>query len=201
MKRVSWRWLGAAALLAILLPSSDAEAVIPSAMGPIQALIVILPQILLALAAGFVALFKPKTYKLLLAYFWSHKMTTAVLIGAVWFVFWGPSLSSGKAGEEKSGAPWVAFRGGPTRTGGVTGAEGFQGLPRLRWNKQGDALGGSTVAVDSSPAVVGNRLYFGVAHNLGSPFGSSGAIVALDADTGDRAWSWTGEGEREQRLE
>ena len=46
-------------------------------MGPIQALIVILPQILLALAAGLVALFKPKTYKLFAAYLRTRRDETA----------------------------------------------------------------------------------------------------------------------------
>ncbi len=195
MKRASRRWIVAALLLAFVLPSRAAEAVIPSAMGPIQALIVILPQILLALAAGFVALFKPRTYKFLAAYLWSHKAFSAGLFGIVGFLVWGPSLSGGKAAEEQSGAPWSAFRGGPGRTGAVAGARGYQGPPMILWKLAGDALGGSTVAVDSSPALVGNRIYFGAAYNLGSPFGSSGALVAVDTDTGGVAWRWTGKGD------
>jgi hypothetical protein len=68
-----------AAVLVVLLPSRDADAVIPSAFGPIQALIVILPQLLLALAGLLLAIFKPRTYKLLGAYLWSHKVFTSVL--------------------------------------------------------------------------------------------------------------------------
>ena len=60
-KRPPIQWAAAAILLALLLPSANAEAVIPSAFGPIQALIVILPQLMLALAAGLVAVFKPRT--------------------------------------------------------------------------------------------------------------------------------------------
>ena len=195
MNRSSWRWGVAAVLLALLLPGNEALAVIPSAMGPIQALIVVLPQILLALGAALVALFKPRTYKFLGAYLWSHKAFTAVLVAAVAFLIWGPSFSGGKAKAEQSGAPWTAFRGGPGRSGAVAGAKGFQAAPRIEWKLAGDALGGSTVAVDSSPAIVGNRLYFGAAYNLGSPFGSSGAIVAVDTDTGAVAWRWTGKGE------
>jgi outer membrane protein assembly factor BamB len=195
MNRTSWRWGVAAVLLALLLPSADADAVIPSAMGPIQALIVVLPQILLALSAALLALFKPRTYKFLASYLWSHKAFTVVLVGAVAFLIWGPSFSAGKAKAEQSGAPWSAFRGGPGRSGAVAGAKGFLATPRIEWKLAGDPLGGSTVAVDSSPAVVGNRLYFGAAYNLGSPFGSSGAIVAVDTDTGAVAWRWTGKGE------
>src|SRR5690349_11339584 len=98
--RIGLRGAAAAVLLALLLPSADAHAVIPSAFGPIQALIVILPQLLLALAAGLVAIFKPRTYKLLGAYLWSHKPFTACLVAGIGFLIWGPSLSSGKVAEE-----------------------------------------------------------------------------------------------------
>ncbi|HXX94781.1 MAG TPA: PQQ-binding-like beta-propeller repeat protein, partial [Planctomycetota bacterium] len=194
MNRFGWRRGVAAGILLILLPGLEAQAVIPSAMGPIQALIVVLPQILLALSAALLALFKPRTYKFLAGYLWSHKAFTAVLAGAVGFFIWGPSFAGGKAQAEQSGAPWSAFRGGPGRTGAVAGAKGFQGQPYVQWKLAGDALG-SGASVDSSPAVVGNRIYFGAAFNLGSPFGDSGAIVAADADTGAVAWKWTGKGE------
>ena len=189
--RVSLRGAAAAILLAVLLPSASAEAVIPSAFGPIQALIVILPQLMLALAAGLVAIFKPRTYKLLGAYLWSHKPFTAVIVAGIAFLIWGPSLSSGKVAEEQVGAPWSAFRGGPARTGAVAGARGPQSQPRVLWKLAGDPLGGTTAAVDSSPAVVGNRLYFGVGNNsiLG---GSKGLIACADADTGALAWKWSG---------
>lgn len=185
------QWLLAAALLALLLPSRDAEAVIPSAFGPIQALIVILPQLLLALAGLLLAVFKPRTYKLLGAYLWSHKVFTLALVGAVAFFIWGPSLSSGKVAEEQVGAPWSAFRGGPGRTGAVAGAKGPQTQPRVLWKLAGDPLGGATAAVDSSPAVVGNRLYFGVGNNS-ILSGSKGSVACVDADTGALAWRWTG---------
>src|SRR5438128_10467019 len=94
--RVRGRWLLAAVVLAILLPSRDAEAVIPSAFGPIQALIVILPQLLLALAGLLLAIFKPRTDKLLGAYLWSHKAFTVVLLGAVGLLVCVPSFSRGK---------------------------------------------------------------------------------------------------------
>jgi outer membrane protein assembly factor BamB len=191
---VRGRWWVAAALLAILLPSPAAEAVIPSAFGPIQALIVILPQLMLALAAGLLAIFKPRTYKLLGAYLWSHKAFTLVLVGAIGFLIWGPSFSSGKAAEEQVGAAWTAFRGGPGRTGAVAGARGPQTQPRLLWKLAGDPIGGATAEVDSSPAVVGNRLYFGVG-TTSVLSGSKGSICCVDSDTGALVWRWTGDKE------
>ncbi len=193
-KRPPFQWAAAAILLALLLPSSDAEAVIPSAFGPIQALIVILPQLMLALAAGLVAIFKPRTYKLLGAYLWSHKPFTLILIAGIGYLIWGPSFSGGKVAEEQVGAPWTAFRGGPGRTGAVAGAAGPKTQPRILWRLAGDPLGGSSAAVDSSPAVVGNRLYFGVGNNS-ILSGSKGLIACADTDTGALAWKWSGDGE------
>jgi outer membrane protein assembly factor BamB len=194
------RWGLAALLLAILLPSATADAVIPSAFGPIQALIVILPQLMLALAAGLVAIFKPRTYKLLGAYLWSHKPFTAVLVAGIGFLIWGPSFSSGKVTEEQVGAPWSAFRGGPARTGAVGGARGPLARPRVQWKLMGDPIGGATAAVDSSPAVVGNRVYFGVGSNSILGGRPKGAICCADTDTGALAWRWTGAKELDEVL-
>lgn len=188
------RWLLAAAVLAVLLPSGSAWAVIPSAFGPIQALIVILPQLMLALAAGLLAIFKPRTYKLLGAYLWSHKAFTVVLIGIIGLLIWRPSFSSGKVTDEQVGAAWSAFRGGPGRTGAVAGAAGPRSQVRVLWKLAGDPLGGATAAVDSSPAVVGNRVYFGVGNNS-ILSGSKGSICCADADTGALVWRWTGDKE------
>ncbi len=185
------RRFAAALLLAALLPPAAAEAVIPSAFGPIQALIVILPQLLVALAAAAVALFKPRTYRLLFAYLWSHKAFSAVLAGFVSLLAWSPwSGSSGAAAAEEVGAPWAAFRGGPQRTGAVAGAQGPLVRPFVPWK----IPLGATSAVDSSPAIVGNRVYVGVSYQ--SAFGAkSGAILCADAGSGAVAWQWDGRGE------
>lgn len=183
----------AALLLALLLPSRDAEAVIPSAFGPIQALLVILPQLILAFALGVVALFKPRTYRLLFAYLWAHKALSAALVGLAVLGFWGVArLFTTRVGAEKSGSAWTAFRGGPERRGAVPGEAGPRRAPRVAWQAGREILGAGA-AVDSSPAVVGNRVYIGASvPGLGQ---NSGALHALDLDTGGRAWSWTGAGE------
>ncbi|HEX7901024.1 MAG TPA: PQQ-binding-like beta-propeller repeat protein [Planctomycetota bacterium] len=188
------RWTSAALLLALLLPARDAEAVIPSAFGPIQALLVILPQLILAFALGVVALFKPRTYKLLFAYLWAHKALSAALVVALALGVWGLGrLFTAGVTAEKTGDAWTAFRGGPSRTGATAGAAGPRRPPRAVWQVGADVLGGGG-AVDSSPAVVGNRVYFG--SGVSSVMGNaSGALHAIDLDTGGRAWSWTGKGE------
>jgi outer membrane protein assembly factor BamB len=188
------RWTSAALLLALLLPARDAEAVIPSAFGPIQALLVILPQLILAFALGVVALFKPRTYKLLFAYLWAHKALSAALVVAVALGAWGVGrLFTANVSAEKTGDAWTAFRGNSSRTGSLPGATGPRRPPRAAWQVGADVLG-SGGAVDSSPAVVGNRIYFG--SGVSSVMGNAtGALHAIDLDTGGRAWSWTGQGE------
>jgi outer membrane protein assembly factor BamB len=186
----------ASLLLALLLPGREAEAVIPSAFGPIQALLVILPQLLVALAAAAVALLKPRTYKLLFAYLWAHKILSTTLVAGVTLLAWGPwrTASAGPVTAEQAGAPWAAFRGGPLRTGAVAGAKGPLERPVPRWK---EGFGGSA-NVDSSPAVVGNRVYVG----LGSAGfgGARGEIACLDAGTGAVVWTWDGKGELDPPL-
>lgn len=192
------RGLLAAFVLLLLLPPFPAHAVIPSAFGPIQALLVILPQLLVALGAALVAALKPRTYKVLAVYLWTHKTFTLVLAGVIASVVWVPGALFGtRASAERSGAAWTAFRGGPERAGAVTGSRGVTSPPRVAWKLAGEALGASAV-VDSSPAVVGNRIYAGVGNM--SPFGASGAVVAVDADTGGLAWKYTGKGDLEPPL-
>src|SRR5205823_4659713 len=52
----------------------------------------------------------------------------------------------------------------------------------------------TSAEVDSSPAVVGNRVYFGVGTS-GIMSGPKGSICCVDADTGAMAWRWTGDKE------
>jgi len=190
------RWTLAALLLALLLPGREAEAVIPSAFGPIQALLVILPQLLVALAAAAVALLKPRTYKLLFAYLWAHKALSVVLAGGIAVLIWGPwrTAATGTVTAEQAGVAWAAFRGGPLRTGAVAGSKGPLERPQEAWK---EGFGGG-VNVDSSPAVVGNRVYV----SLGS-FGFGGArgtIACLDAGTGAVVWTWDGKDELDPPL-
>ncbi len=193
-----FRWAAAVAVLAVLLPSAEAQAVIPSAFGPIQALLVILPQLLLALAAAVLALFRPRTYRQLFAYLRSHKGLSLALACGLALLVWRPmGIFGGGAGEERGGSAWPAFRGGPSRRGSAPGARGPESRPLVLWRLAGEALGASS-AVDSSAAVVGNRIYFGVSRQ--SPFGSSGSICAVDADSGRPVWTWTGRGELEPPL-
>jgi len=179
----------AAVLAAVLLQPSVAEAFIPSTLGPLQALLAILPQIFVAVGAGFVALFKPRTYRLLGAYLRAHKGFAASALAGAALLIWAPGLLLGsRLTPETKGDPWSAFRGGPERTGSAPLARGPIARPRLRWHFAGD---GPLTAFDSSPAVVGNRVYIGASHPsvLSS---STGSLYALDLTTGARVWRETG---------
>lgn len=193
------RAVAASVLLALLLPSRDAEAVIPSAFGPIQALLVVLPQLLLALAAAMLALFKPRTYRFLLGYLRAHPGLALLLVAAVAGAVWGGGrLFRAGVGAERGGGAWPAFRGGPERSGAAGDADGPRRPPRLAWQLGADVLG-SGARVDSSPAVVGNRLYVGAGLPAVLSAGS-GAIHAVDLDTGGSVWAWTGAGELQPPL-
>ncbi|MGD0088947.1 MAG: PQQ-binding-like beta-propeller repeat protein, partial [Planctomycetota bacterium] len=105
---------------------------------------------------------------------------------------WGVTLLAGASVlAEQVGAPWTAFRSGPSRQGAVPGAKGPLDSPRTLWNYT-PAAAGRIASIDSSPAVVGNRAYFGMSAQ--SPFRKSGAILCLDTDTGAEVWKYTGEG-------
>ncbi|HYE99191.1 MAG TPA: PQQ-binding-like beta-propeller repeat protein, partial [Planctomycetota bacterium] len=165
--------------------------VIPSAFGPIQALLVVLPQLLLALGAAMVALLKPKTYRFLAAYLWAHKGLACLLVALGASAVWGAgALFRAGVTAETGGGSWTAFRGGPARTGTREGDDGPRRSPRVAWQVGADILGRGA-RIDASPAVVGNRVYAaaGVPAVLGP---GRGAIHAFDLETGGRAWSWTG---------
>jgi outer membrane protein assembly factor BamB len=181
----------AAVVLLLLLPPSAADAVIPSAFGPLQALLVVLPQLLLALAAAMVALFKPRTYRFLFGYLRAHPLLALVLVAGAAGAVWGAGrLFRAEVRAERGGGAWPAFRGGPERSGAV--GDGPRRPPRVAWQVGADVLG-SGARVDSSPAVVGNRVYFGAGLPAVLSAGT-GAIHAVDLDTGGAVWSFTGAG-------
>ncbi|MCY3019176.1 MAG: hypothetical protein NTW87_09140, partial [Planctomycetota bacterium] len=112
----------ALAVLALILLAPPVYAVVPSALGPLQALLAILPHLLVLLGAAAVAVFKPRTYRALFRYVWIHKVLTAMVLAIVGVCIWGGTLLGGD--RDPGGAPWTAFHGGPDRSGAVPGAKG-----------------------------------------------------------------------------
>ena len=189
-RRKFWPWAGALALLFVVLSTGEAWAVIPAVVGPVQALIAILPQLMGLLAAAGVALLKPATYRVLGKYLWTHYIFTVGLVAFIMLSVWGcGKWRAGWAGKEQVGAAWCAFRGGPERSGAVPNAKGPALAAKKAWSYQDNTL----ERVDSSPCVVGNRVYLstGTLRLIGA---STGAVYCRDADKGGEVWRWAGEG-------
>lgn len=186
--RRAWRWAGILALALAALPTVEAYAAIPIVIGPAAALGALLPVILPAIGAALLALLKPATYKVALKYLWTHKLFSVGLIACGWLGVWGlRHLGRGAHEAEQVGAPWVAFRGGPLRTGAVKSARGPQAAARIGWQVKPSAR---MERVDSSPCVVGNRVY--VSSGTFSVTGAtSGSLYCLDANRGGQVWKLT----------
>jgi outer membrane protein assembly factor BamB len=183
-----WPWAGALAMLLVGLTADYAWAAIPAVVGPVQALIAILPQLMAMLGAALVAMLKPGTYKVLAKYLWTHKVFTVGLAGFIWLCVWGCGrVFAGGVGAEQVGASWTAFRGGPERAGAVKNAAGPKVAAKVAWKYQENNL----ERLDSSPCVVGNRVYAstGTLRLIGA---STGSIYCRDADKGGEVWTWNG---------
>ncbi len=173
------------------LANFSTPAVIPSAIGPLQALIAILPHLMVVLGTVLVAFFKPKTYRALFRYCWAHKGLTTLVAAPVVLFFFRGALFGAKVVDEKGGAAWTAFRGGPERTGALAGARGPFENPLKIWSEPKTSTG-TVQEINASPTVVGNRVYFGTnVQTVKDPYGS---IFCLDADTGATAWTFSGKG-------
>ena len=190
--------------------ASPAHAVIPQLLGPLTALLSIVPQILafvgVALITGLV--FARDTTQMLFYKFrdfaTAHKITASILSMIVLVVFgWGtynlirmipnPTTQSFEATVQNTGIgntggnkTWATFRGGKSRTGHVDTLAGpTTGTPAWVFKDE------EAMAVDfsSSPAVVGNRLYIGSSH--GSIFSLGGATYCIDTESQKVLWRHT----------
>jgi outer membrane protein assembly factor BamB len=190
-------------------------AVIPVLVGPLQALIGLLPVILAALGGMFAAMFKPTMIKRLLLLLWAQKFIVLGIVVVVGGAIYGakqlwPSQATGDAGGAVAGqGGWSMYRGTLDRRGYVPGVEelGADGKPVMKDGKPvfkdvEDPAHGSvnwSVKEDnlnffSSPVVIGNRVYLTSARLV--PFHDEGGITCLNADTGALVWSYKGSGYR-----
>ena len=190
-------------LCVVFNAAGPAHAVIPQLLGPLSALLSIIPQLLAVIGIAFLtafvfardwlkglfyriresALLKTVTVILLLA-----------IIGAgVWVIYGG--IQSGQpfattTGEvlpeqQRAKQSWSAFRGGVTRTGQLDNLPGPT-QPTISWLFKGK--GGVLIDFSSSPAVVGSQVYIAAAQ--GSLFSSGGAVYCLDANSGTDLWRY-----------
>ncbi len=183
--------------------AGTAHAVIPQLLGPLSALLSIIPQILAVVGLAFLTVF-------VFARDWLkglfYRIRESVLLKAITLILLLALLGAGVwviYGSFQSGQPhattttavplekqlakqaWSAFRGGITRTGQLDNLPGPT-HPTVSWAFKGK--GGVVVDFPSSPAVVGSQVYIAAAQ--GSFFSSGGAVYCLDADSGDSRWRY-----------
>jgi len=168
--------------------------VVPVLVGPLQALLALLPALLVGLAAFLAALFTPTGLRRFLRFFWSQKLFSLLLLAlaASWITGW-PWRSIFRGSQAALGigldasSDWPTFRGDPSRQG--SGPD--QRDPSLGvtvWSCSTDPT------VYSSPAIAGDLVIFSTAADI-SPFNPTGrgAIVAVDAKSGSVQWRYAPE--------
>ena len=183
-------------------PVGTAHAVIPQLLGPLTALLSIVPQILAFVGVALITalVFARDTTKMLLYRFrdfvGAHKITVSVvgavlLLGTVFGAYQllrGPNAAL-EANAQNTGrnvkgvTTWSTFRGNKNRTGHLDALPGPKSGTSV-WTFQN--AGAMAVDFSSSPAVVGNRLYIGSSH--GSIFSLGGATYCIDMESREVIW-------------
>jgi len=178
-------WAAAIAVAIVAVPRR-ADAVVPVIVGPLQALLAILPSLLLALGGALLAVFRPSFVRKLVSFLWHQKVFTAILVAVVAGVVLLAHQDWGRGGpaatEMRTGTHWPAFRGGPARRGAAPDSPDPT-VPEPMWSFDTDAK-----IIYSSPAVVGNRVYVATADK--GVFADEGAVLCLDAETGAEVWRY-----------
>ncbi len=201
-------WLLTLSLLSVpVCFASPANAVIPQLIGPLTALLSIIPQILAFVGVAIVTslVFARDSTKMVfykVRDFFTVRRTIlsvvslVVLVGLAVFTFQlvergidhsKPTVDIGtqqqKESKMRAGSSWYTFRGDANRTGNVDGLPGPEN-GTLSWPFS--PKNRKMVQFFSSPAVVGNRLYIGTA--LGGFFSASGVTYCIDTDTKEIVW-------------
>ncbi|MCP4783679.1 MAG: PQQ-binding-like beta-propeller repeat protein [Fuerstiella sp.] len=179
-----------------IVASAELLGVIPVLVGPLQALLVILPGVLVAIAGLLITLFKPSTVKRFLQLLWSQKLVVLpvllLVVAASWIFPMLKALAIPATAldvDAASEGQWPVWRGGPERRGAVLDvADPAHG--NVVWSFAQNGINDFYC----SPAVVGNRVYATSAR--WELFRKDGAIYSLDADTGKLVWAFDSEGYR-----
>jgi len=179
----------------ILISAMPVYAVIPQLVGPLQALISILPQLLAVLAAAIATAWM--TWKMWLSHILQRKAILAlIIVGFLVIVGVGVILLMSSSQEaitaESKGAvdklevkTWKTFRANLKRTGNVD-KKTLPSSPELVWKFSDPKV--RVIDFSSSPAIVENRVYFGSGE--ASVFSSSGYVYCIDAETTDIKWKF-----------
>ncbi len=161
--------------------------VVPVLIGPLQVFLAMLPAILVAIVSTVISLLRPSAVKSMLKLLWRLKVQVLVIVVALVGLWWGlgallPAATTHRVADApaEAGRDWPLFRGDLARTGAAPDSPDPTG-GGVRWRYiEGDE------AYLSSPAVVGNRVYFTTAEmRVGR---GRGEIVCLDASDGRLLW-------------
>lgn len=171
----------------MLVPSTLSLGVVPVLVGPLQALLALLPVILASLGVAIMTLFKPRVILNILKLIWAQKLPLlgiALLIVGLFYSLprlFPESYSVASTSDNSVDSPM--FRGGPERRSWVPGKPNpAQGGVNWRFKT------GEIDTFYSSPTVVGDYVY-AVSGDI-TPFNRNGTgrILCLDADTGEVVW-------------
>lgn len=201
-------WILTLCLISVLVSfTATAHAVIPQLIGPLTALLSIIPAILTFVGVAIMTslIFARDTTKM---YFYKLRdfltvrrvivsiVSLVVLVGLAvltyQFVGKGIDQSTTSMGADNqqtgvknagTGTAWTTFRSNANRTGHVDDLPGPTSGD-LSWVFK--AKGTKTVQFHSSPTIVGNRLYIGA--TSGAVFSVSGATYCIDTDTNELIW-------------
>jgi outer membrane protein assembly factor BamB len=152
--------------------------VVPVLVGPLQALLAILPALLAALGMGMLSLLRPKGVKTLAIVLWRMRVALLLIAGVVvgGAYLWPAAVGHGASARQADlSQDWAMLRGGLGRTGALAGATG-PGAEGMRWEAPGRYF--------ASPALAGGRVYVTTADVASD----SGDIRCYDASTGDLLW-------------
>jgi eukaryotic-like serine/threonine-protein kinase len=163
--------------------------VVPVLIGPLQALIAILPGLLAALGGAIVTMFKPRMVKRFLLLLWAQKLPivgVAAVVGGL--VYAWPHVFPKAIQEGAAKGEWPAFRGGAARLGTVDNASADPVQGGILWSHTADKV------YYGSPTLVGDKLYAVSARY--ETFRDEGTIYCIDALTGKTLWEHREKGMR-----
>ena len=183
-------------ILVLTVMTVPAYAVIPNLVGPLQAMLAILPQILAFAAASIITAWA--AWKMWLSQIMKRKGLFALVVSGVivvvgvvgfWLIYTPGNeaiIAAGAAAAESPVADtWGAFRGGLKRTGNIDGKTGPSTCD-LVWTFSDPKV--QAIDFSSSPAVIENRVYVGSA--MASVFSSSGNVYCIDAEKAEIVWKF-----------
>lgn len=181
-------------LILVGMTAMPVYAVIPQLIGPLQALVAILPQLLAFLAAAVATAWM--TWRMWLSHILNRKALLAVIVsglvlvvgvGAFWLMY---SSQEAITAETKNTAKpvtkiWKTFRANLKRTGNVDG-QTVPASPEVVWKFSDPKV--KMIDFSSSPAFTEDRVYVGSAE--ASVFSSRGNVYCIDAKTAEIIWKY-----------